>query len=242
MNAIKRLFMMFLSLLFLPSVSALDLTDAVRPIGNIGQFLSGLLTHTYSKFFVIFILCFILFNAIFLSALTFVKLFKDQDKQRKIFAVSLSFLTTISLYIGAGRDPELFTARVLSPMGTFGAFMLGLVMFLMVYYSLKDSDKLPNAPVALIAAGLALMIVGALTGNDSVSSWGSLLFAIGIIWLFVHLLQGGADSGKDGKTSNTRTGNNENVGPDGRSYNSPNLVPHINLHTLPESEDRGDDE
>lgn len=183
--------MMFISLLFLPSVYALDLTDAVRPIGNIGQFLNGLLRNTSSKFVVIFILCFVLFNAIFMAALKFVKLFKDQDKQRKIFSVALSFLTTISLYIGAGRNPELFTERILGPMGTFGAFMLGLVMFLMVYYSLKDSDKLPNAPVALIASGMALMIVGALTGNNSITSWGFLLFIIGLIWLFLSLVGGG---------------------------------------------------
>lgn len=241
MDKIKKSIMALLPFLLMPSVNALDLTDAVGPISQVGQFLQGLLSSTSARFAVIFFLCFMLFYSIFATALTFLPLFNNQDKQRKVLAIAFSFLSTIGLYMYANWSPQTFTERILTPMGPFGAVILSVVMFLLIYYTFRDSDNLPNAPMALMGAGFALVVSGTLLGQDSLVNIGFLLFIIGLIWFIIALARGGHRPEGDDDEGGRGGRDEEDMGPQGRRYHRPNRVPNINIYTVPEDEE-GDGE
>lgn len=239
MDKLKRAIITLLSLFFVPNVYALDLTDAVRPIANLGQFLNGLIDNRASKFLLVFIAMFILFYSIYDVALRLVRVFNGQDKQRKMVAGTLSVLSVLSLYLLAG-SPEEFVQRMLAVMGPFGAIVLGIVMFLMVYFAFRDNQHFPSGAIALIAAGLALIVAGSMTGSDSTTSWGFLMLVAGLIWLFIALLgRGGPEGNKDSnkKTPEGKRPGSEDMGPGERKYHKPNRVPEIHLCTVPESID-----
>ena len=192
----KRTLVPIFLLLALPLVSAqeFDLPNLVKDIfGDKG--LWGLIQSPQVVFGITFILLFMLFYAIFAAALRMVTIFKDGDnlsKNGKIVALAFSGLTNFSIFFFKGnKGMEEILVDVLGSFGIFGGLVLGLVVFLIIFMGFRDMDIGGRSLVGLVAAGLAMILVGALLTMPNVMGIGWLMALIPGIFMLISAWGGG---------------------------------------------------
>ena len=233
----KRVLISLISLFLLPSVHALN-SPVKMPnfLSNLGTGFWELTQNEYAVYFFSFVFFFILLYAIFVSALGKLKLFDGADKQKKMVAVSLSMLSCLSIfYLTREHGIKAFLARILGPFGIFAGIALALIVFMMFYYGIGGKDGPKDWKTALLAAGIAMILLGIILNNPDILWWGVLLALIGAVALLSKGFKGFKGPGGE-KDPGGERGPGEDMGPIKRKYHTPNLVPNIKLCTIPGEE------
>ncbi|MBW2999396.1 hypothetical protein KY339_01885, partial [Candidatus Woesearchaeota archaeon] len=140
------------------------------------------------------ILTFVLFYAIYVSAAARVRIFGEEgkaNKQGKILAFVLAAMTTMSIfYFGRQYGMTVMLSRILEPFGIFGGLMLGLVVFMIVYFGMRQDFPNRAWQIGLAAAGMGMVFFGFLLNRDDVTGIGWLLALIAAIIAFVGVIRG----------------------------------------------------
>jgi|GEM_PF-4906591 uncharacterized membrane protein YgcG len=185
-----------------PLVAAATFFDnfsLTQTLQRLFQWLYSVFQNDYIAFGVLSIMIFLLLFAIFKAALSKVKVFQGQEKQAQTVALSFSMICTFGLFWYAARSGGIrgILSRYFSIFGLFGAIMIGLVVYLIIYFGLGH-DSSSRWKWGLIGAGIALLFGGALTNNDGMTSLGVLLLLIGLIAMLFGNGKGGDGGGGGG--------------------------------------------
>jgi hypothetical protein len=81
-------------------------------------------------------------------------------------------------------------SRILEPFGIFGGLMLGLVVFMITYFGLRQDFPNRAWQIGLAAAGMGMVFFGFLLNRDDVTGIGWLLALIAAIIAFVGVIRG----------------------------------------------------
>ncbi|PLW80058.1 hypothetical protein C0585_04635 [Candidatus Woesearchaeota archaeon] len=148
-----------------------------------------IISNELSVFFLMFIFFFMLIYGITYASLSKAKVFDKQTRSLKAVSVSIAAITNLAFF-GLTRNnggPRAALMRILS----FSEFLFGIlivvVFFFVVYYAFKndDSNGSTNWGIALIGAGIGLLLVGSLICQPEWNQWGSTLILIGaLMWVF----------------------------------------------------------
>ena len=126
MANIKKLLLFSQSLFLIPSVLAIDVPEFSDFVSNLGDYLWGWMTNSYSVYFFTFIFFFILLYGIYSAALRKVKIFQDGEsvnKQGKLIGISLSLLSCLAIFFFTKeRGIDAVLEDVLAPFGIFAGF------------------------------------------------------------------------------------------------------------------------
>ncbi|MCK5107520.1 MAG: MerC domain-containing protein, partial [Nanoarchaeota archaeon] len=222
------------SFLLMPAVSALTFDPVVDFLGDLGQFLEGVFNSSDAQVFVFFILLFIVVYAALDVSLSKVKVFEGKDKQRKLFAVGMAFLTDFSLFLTT--NPRDFVARMITFAGPFGGILLGIIAFLAIYKALDVQESQKKWPRVLMALGAGCLVSGMLMGPgyESLTTIGVILLIWGVIGMVMDLAGGGNRETGTGGTGTGRGGSDApegNEGPGRIRYNNPNVLEGIAAFT-----------
>ncbi len=183
----KKLGIFTLLSLFLgvPTASAASISILNGPM----QTLSTAMHNYYIVYGLTLIFFFMLLYGIYASALKFVPVFKGGDNlthQGKIVGLSLSALTTLSVFYFTKGSPQTILASVLDPFGIFGGLTLAALFGGLTYYGIRSNDNNSRSLAwAATAAGFGMIIAGLITTQDSIMMWGFLIALIaGLFALF----------------------------------------------------------
>lgn len=128
---------------------------------------------------------FLLLYGIYASALKFVQVFKQDSglsKQGKIVGVSLSVLSTLSIFYFAKGTINEILQTVLNPFGIFAGLALALLFAGITYFGIRGNDKESETFAwTAAAAGFGMVLAGMITTKDSIISWGFLILIIAMI-------------------------------------------------------------
>ena len=101
MANLKKLLLFSQSLFLIPSVFAAEVPAFSDFISNLGDYLWGWMTNSYSVYFFTFVFFFILLYGIYSAALRFVKIFQENNglnRSGKLVGVSLSLLSCLAIF------------------------------------------------------------------------------------------------------------------------------------------------
>ena len=194
MKKLKYLLLVFLAAL--PSVYAQRFTGGrlLDTLSRAFRLIFDFFQRTEIVYGVTVILTFVLFYAIYVSAVARVKIFGEEgkaNKQGKILAFVLAAMTTMSIfYFGRQYGMTVMLSRILEPFGIFGGLMLGLIVFMIAYFGLRQDFPDRAWQIGLAAAGMGMVFFGFLLNRDDVTGIGWLLALIAAITAFVGVIRG----------------------------------------------------
>lgn len=153
------------------------------------------LQNKFVVFFLTFLLFFMLLYAIYAALAQRLRVFGGEQglsRQGKILSVALAMLTTLSIfYFTRGKSMDQILKDVLEPFGVLGGLVIALVIFLLIYNGFReDMGRGFAATLALLLAGLTLVVVGAALTHPNIMSWGWIIAAIAILIVGIGALIG----------------------------------------------------
>lgn len=190
LGIIKRLSLVILSFLSIPSVLALN-----EPVNLAKAFeivfgpkgLGGIMHSTWGNYGLTLIFYFVLFYSVFAAALKKVKIFEGEgslglNSAGKMFSVAVSALACLSIFAFKDASQQLIKS-VLSPMGIFGGMALGIIFLIFIYRQFKDSGSGHPKSWALLLTGVLLFAGGSMIGEQD-----NMLPAIGMIMVIMGII------------------------------------------------------
>ncbi len=208
----KRIsYLILLSLLLLVVSSSLALAAVPAP-SSVGDMLSKVLNffkylftgkaNLEDTYFIVFILYFVIFLAIFMEALKFISFFGERgtvSKQGKVFAVAAAALSTLALFLidsASGTTGISRLESLVAPFGVWGAVVLAVVIAWITYQMFKDTAVFREEIMTsmAIAGAVGVTFAGFLLSMDQLVGWG--FFILLLVFLVGAIRAGVSQMGK----------------------------------------------
>lgn len=211
---VKLAILLGLSLLLMPFANALTVNDFFQNFYN-------LIENQYAFYTMMFLVTFIFLFSIFFALSKNMPFFKasggNVNSTGKIFALSLSAISTLSLFSyaqgrgGASYASRFFTNRIGS-WGPWGWILLALLILAVVLFALKKKGKgilgegdfdanLKKLTALVWVISFILVMYGSISKNKTSTNIGAVLFVIALI---LTILTGGFKFGEKGEESKTQ--------------------------------------
>lgn len=164
------------------------------------QTLMELLRNQNSVFFFTVVFFFMLLYGIYAVGLKFVPAFKGGNglsRQGKVVAISLSGLSTLSVFYFTKGGIRQVLENVLDPFGVFAGVALAALFAGISYFGIKGNSNEKSFALIGAALGFGLVVSGMILTSDSMMSYGFLLMLIAMIFglVFNKWGSGGHDKG-----------------------------------------------
>jgi len=198
---LKKLNILTIILLSLPAVLAQNGVQGA--LTGIFSSLQTILEVDELKFGLTFIAFFIILYGIFAAGLQIVPAFKDDGKlsrNGKLVAVGFSLLGNVGVFLSSNGRPADAVANLLSAFGFYAAIFVGIIIFLMLYFALKDTEFFKERVWELLICylGIALLLGGTIVPAPEAKAWGVVALTIGIVFLIISLFSGATERALDG--------------------------------------------
>lgn len=169
--------------LFLISIQTALAQINFRSVDNILESVFRALQQPYIKAFTILLLIFMIVYATLAQALRRIPGFEENgklNKNGKIIAVGMAFLTDFWLFFQTGRDITRVSEIVLRTFGIYGAVVLVALFAIILYYWLKDVEFFSNSKVwlALACIAIGLLVIGTAFAVGWMVDWGTIIMLI----------------------------------------------------------------
>ena len=193
MNSRIALLALLWLFIVIPTAIAAPFGDGLDDaLGAVGDTMASWVQNDGFRFGITFILFFMVLYAVFAAGLNRVSAFKGKgeqpNKQGKTIAVSMGLMGAMGVAYWANFSAAVFTERVLSYMGFFGAVGFAFAVFALTYYNMKKDSGEANWGMVLVATGLALMAYGLLMGPEVQNVSSQTMFSLGMVLVFIGLI------------------------------------------------------
>ncbi len=161
-------------------------------ITDVARTLMGILKNIWFMYLLTIILYFVLLYGIFSTVATKVKLFGEElNKNAKTFIAALSGLSTLGIFgLQTTTNINTVLAQKLGPFATFAGVVIGLGLFVMVYYGFAKDDAQKGFKLGLLVAGLGVIWVGYYLNNGTFLGLGFLIVFIAMLVMLIGWIAG----------------------------------------------------
>ena len=178
--------------------SAITVSAQEGAVARAGSLIWSFFQRDAVVFFFTLVFFFALLAAIFAAAMKKVPVFGENTRQANVAAIAIAAIATLGfLFFGNAKGIRAFLEMILIPVGWFGAFALGALVFALIYFSGKEDDH--SWELGVFAFGLALIFSGMLLDDPDLGGWGTVLTFIGLILLFTKTMGGNGDEHEHGE-------------------------------------------
>ena len=155
---------MSVSSVYAQGLQDLDITSG---FSIIGEFLSGIFQNEYAVFGLTVVFSFLILYSVIGAGLKHIKIFEGEgglglNAAGKMFTFAVAGISTISFFTVYREQTVSFVPNFLGGIGIYLAVFIGLVVFLLIFRSLKDRNLLGVSrwKPSLFIAGICLWWIG----------------------------------------------------------------------------------